>query len=476
VHVDTRAAACAVIDSTTAAPVFRATVAPDELSATLEIAASTADQSVVDIDVALAYLAEVGITYGVDTEDVERALAARGTPVLVAQGRPPIDGQDGRLEIDPSLLEIGGRPRVHDDGRVDLFELDLIHTVQEGQVLARRIPPTPREPGVTVQGRVLPAHAGQPAPGVAGRGTRLNQGGLEIIATLAGHAVVLGDQISVSSIYQVRGDVGVATGHVAFIGSVVVRGDVRPGFRVQADGDVEIHGNVNGGHVDAGGNVSVRYGILAQAHIVAAGTTRAKFVEYADVRAGAEVWVSDGIVQSRVVAGTTIEVVGRYGSVVGGHVFARKSVVARELGSSRGIRTTIAVGAAPDLLPEAQRLAAQQDELAKKIPLLEVRLKYFQQQAAAGRLNRRGAQEMDSSTAELQGLVDERKMIAVRQGELAEMLKDLAIAFVDARDVCHSEVSVVIGTSSLSISQPIRSVRFRHAAQLAKIEMTSLDS
>ena len=154
----------------------------------------------------------------------------------------------------------------------------------------------------------------------------MNDNGAEIVATLAGHAVVLGDQISVSSIYQVRGDVGVATGHVAFVGSVVVRGDVRPGYKVQADGDVEIHGNVNGGTVEAGGNVSVRYGILSQARVVAAGTVRAKFVEYADVRAGAEVWVSDGIVQSNITAGTTIEVLGRYGSVVGGHVFAQELV------------------------------------------------------------------------------------------------------------------------------------------------------
>jgi uncharacterized protein (DUF342 family) len=456
-------------------PVFCVTITPDELAASLEVAPAGPEDPPVDIDAALAYLTEAGIVYGVDAEDVAHALDARGIPVLVAQGRPPIDGEDGRLEVEPRLLELGGRPRVQDDGEVDLFQLNLIHTVAEGQVLARRIPPTPNEPGVTVKGRILSAQKGRPAPGTAGRGTCLSADGLEIIATLAGHAVVLTDQISVSSIYQIRGDVGVATGHIAFVGSVVVRGDVRPGFRVKADGDVEIHGNVNGGTVEAGGNVSVRYGILSEGRVVAAGTVRAKFVEYAEVHAGAEVWVSDGIVQSNVVAGTTIEVVGRYGSVVGGHVFAQKSLVARELGSARGIRTTIAVGAAPELLPEAKKLATHQEALAQKISLIAARLKYFDQQAAAGRLNRVGAQEREASAAELQGLVDQRKLVATRQAEIAVMLEDIAIAFVDARDICHSEVSVVIGTSTLSMRQAIRSVRFRNSAELSKIEISSLD-
>jgi uncharacterized protein (DUF342 family) len=462
-------------DLTASANIFRVTVTPNGLAASLEVAPSGPDDAVVSVETALAHLADFGIKCGVDAEDVGRALAERGTAVVVAQGRPPRDGLDGRLEIDPKLLEIGGRPRVQDDGQVDLFDLNLIHTVSEGQVLAKRIPPIPGEPGVTVHGQILKAYKGLRPPGAAGRGARLSEDGLEIVAALAGHAVVVGDQIGVSSIYQVRGDVGVATGHIAFVGSVVVRGDVRPGFHVKADGDVEIHGNVNGGTIEAGGNVSVRYGILGQGRVVAAGTARAKFVEYAEVCAGAEVWVSDGIVQSKVVAGTTIEVLGRYGSVLGGHVFARKSLTARQLGSPGAVATTIAVGAAPELIPEAKKLAAQQAELVRKIPALETRLKYFHEQAAAGRLNRRGAQELEASEAELQGLVAESKRVAAREKEIAEMLADLTVAFVDARDACHAEVSVVIGPNTLLVRQAIRGVRFRQARALPKIEMISLD-
>ena len=83
---------------------------------------------------------------------------------------------------------------------------------------------------------------------------------------------------------------------------------------------------------------------------------------------------------------------------------------------------------------------------------------------------------MESSAAELQALVDERKVIGERQNEIAEMLGAIAQAFVDARDICHPDVSVIIGANTLSIRQAIRSVRFRNAAHLAKIEITSLDS
>jgi len=55
-----------------------------------------------------------------------------------------------------------------------------------------------------------------------------------------------------------------------------------------------------------------------------------------------------------VVAGTSIEVLGHYGAVVGGKVFARRSLIARQLGSHGAIATTIAVGVAPERFDRRQ--------------------------------------------------------------------------------------------------------------------------
>jgi uncharacterized protein len=463
-----------VTDPKPVASVFRLTVSADQLLASLEVAPTRGDDMPVGLDEVLAYLTSAGITYGVDAADVAKAVEVRGKNVVVARGLPPRDGEDGRLEIEPSLLEIGGRPRVNDNGEVDLFELNLIHTVREDQVLARRVSPTPKQDGRGVRGQVLLSRSVWAAPARAGPGSRLKEGGLEIIATLSGHAVVIGEQLGVSSIYQVRGDVGVATGNIEFVGSVVVQGDVCPGYRVRADGDVEIHGNVNGGIVEAGGNVSVRYGVLGQGRVVAAGTAKAKFVEYAEVRAGAEVWVSDGIMQSKVTAGTRIEVLGRYGSIVGGNIFARLSLSARELGSSAGVRTSIAVGVAPELVPESERLDVRANELARQIPVVQVRRTYLANQAALGRLNRRGAQEMDAVTAQLRALLEAANVVETRQIEIAAELADLGVAFVDARDVCRPGVYVMIGSNTMLVRESLRNVRFRYSAKVSKIEMTSL--
>jgi uncharacterized protein (DUF342 family) len=232
---------------------------------------------------------------------------------------------------------------------------------------------------------------------------------------------------------------------------------------------------VNGGIVECGGNLSVRYGILGQARVVAGGTVRAKFVEYAEVQAGAAVWVSEGIVQSKVSAGGRIEVLGRHGSIVGGQVFARMSLSARHLGSAGRIRTTIAVGIAPDLLPQAKRLSALHEDLTRKVPPLQARIKYFEEQAVLGRLNRMGAQEMEVVGLQLQKLLQERELCAARQVELAAELEDISAASVDARDICHPEVVITIGAANLAIHQAMWAVRFRHSAALPTIEMTSLD-
>jgi uncharacterized protein (DUF342 family) len=169
-------------------------------------------------------------------------------------------------------------------------------------------------------------------------------------------------------------------------------------------------------------------------------------------------------------------VLGRYGSVVGGRVFARKSLTARELGSPRGIPTTIEVGAAPGLQPEAERLTTHQVALAAKIQALGLRLAYLQQQANAGRLNRMGATEMEATTAQLQAALAESNGLTTRQGEVNEMLGDLGVAYVDAQKVCHAEVRVVIGKDVHVVRGALMCVRFRHSAHTSKVEVVDLDS
>jgi uncharacterized protein (DUF342 family) len=260
-------------------PALIVAVSSDQMAAHLELTASPEpDATPPTVEEALASLAGANVTFGIDRARVAEALETPGRPVLVAKGRSPRDGEDGRVEYAASLIAIGGRPHVTADGKVDLFDLDLVHNVAAGTLLATRQLPTSGEPGVTVFGKPIPARPGRAAHVRAGPGARLGDDGLQVFAVTAGHAVLVGDLVTVSPIYYVRGDVGPATGNIEFVGSVSVSGNVDAGYRVQAGGDVEIQGSVTAGDVEAAGNVSIRYGIqghTGHGRVVAAGVVRA---------------------------------------------------------------------------------------------------------------------------------------------------------------------------------------------------------
>jgi uncharacterized protein (DUF342 family) len=142
------------------------------------------------------------------------------------------------VDYDATLLSLGGRPHVAEDGKVNLFDLDLVRNVEVGALLATRTLPTAGEPGITVFGTSIPARPGRVVAVRAGEGVRLADDGLQVFAAMAGHAALVGNLVSVSPIYSIRGDVGPATGNIEFVGSVSVTGSVDAGYRVKAGGDV----------------------------------------------------------------------------------------------------------------------------------------------------------------------------------------------------------------------------------------------
>ena len=241
-------------------------------------------------------------------------------------------------------------------------------------------------PGISVFGTPIPARPGRTAGLRLGAGARLGDDGLQVFAATAGHATLVGDLVTVSPIYYVRGDVGPATGNIDFVGSVSVSGNVDAGYRVKAGGDVEIQGGVTAGDVEAGGNVSVRYGIQGHkghGRVVAAGVVRAKFIEFAVVRAGGSVYASDGVMRSDVEAGVKVEVLGHHGSIVGGHVLGRYAVSARDIGSPHGVPTRIVVGTDPALVAEAEQARARSTTLISQLGQVQRRVVQLQNRIAS---------------------------------------------------------------------------------------------
>lgn len=314
-----------------------------------------------DLDVARQALAAAGVTHGIDESTLSRLGRDIFTePTIVAHGTSPQHGKDAKIEwlVDPARNVEGPRaPRVLEDGRLDYRDLGGMATVPAEAVLATKTPATPGEAGHSVLGEELPPTPGADISlaGFAATNTAVSEDDLVLKATAAGLVTKLEDKVAVMPVQTVDGDVDFTLGNVHFEGSLMIKGGVKPGFRVTAAGAIQISGNVESAVVEAGGDLRVSGGITGApgSTIKAGGSMRAKYMQSAHAQARGQIAVDSEIWQCTVDCEDVVEVKGR---IVGGILRSRKGVIVQTLGSSTGTHTRLEV--ARGEAPTAEELAA----------------------------------------------------------------------------------------------------------------------
>lgn len=339
-------------------------VMDDAMSAYLTIVPPPDEKADVSVEDVVEALKKEGVIFGIDKEAIAEALEKEiyHKAICVAKGRPPVAGQDARVDF-KFRKEIQRLPLKEDkDGRVNFRELGLIENVTVGQVLAKKIPPTCGTPGMNVRGEKIPAKDGEDVEIPAGKGTKLSEDGLTLYAATDGRVVWTGQKIEVENVYEIKGDVGFETGNIEFKGSLIIDGNITSGFTVIASGNVEVRGWVEKAVVKADGDIIVKNGIVGRGDdkIYAKGSIYAKFLENADVCAGKDVYVSEAILHSNVDAGGRVIVQGgRKSAIIGGRIRAKEEINARTIGSWTEVNTELEVGIDPSIRDEILRLEEQ---------------------------------------------------------------------------------------------------------------------
>ena len=359
-------------------------IAPDAMQAWVTVTPASGGRAL-ELDDIYLVLGEAGVTFGIDREVVAAACNAANTGgaggsgerFRVAVGEPAQDGQDARFE----LLIADARDRVpHVDahGLIDFRDLGAIPTVHADQDLMRRIPATPGVAGHTVRGDFL-----QPTPGrnagfaehLVGAYIATDDPNL-LRAVASGQPVRCANAVNVETVFQAR-NVNVATGNLSFDGTINIEGEVLPGMKVQATGDIIVGGVVDGAELDAGGDIRIAGGIIAKAHVRAGGSVAARFVENAQIIAGATIAIDDTALQSDLQANNQI-LIGlkspQRGRLAGGSARAIMLIQAPILGSATGGVTHLLLGVNPvleaqyrDLLAKIEKSKAEEDNLDKVV-------------------------------------------------------------------------------------------------------------
>jgi len=387
------------------------TVSPDRMEAVMTLTHPKGDGLKVTLENALRALKKLHVTHGVNYEKIEKYVDQKiyGMQFICAIGEKPVDGEDGSVNYHFRAGE-EKKPIITNEGTVDFKNLDLIENVRSGAVLAEQVLQTDGKPGINVQGQPVMQKPGKPAQFKPGKFAEFSKDNMKIKATADGQVILRDGKIMVSPIYQVPANVDNTTGNIRFNGKVVVKGNVKSGFIIEADGNIEVMGVVEGAILKSNADIILNRGIQGnnQAELLCKGDLIAKYIENTKINVGGNV-EAECILHSIVYAKKKIIIKGRKGLIVGGIVKAGEEIDAQIIGSSMGTKTHIEVGIDPDLKEKYDQAQEKLKDTIKNLQNLKQTIEIL------NKMNKRGP------------LPPSKKDMLIRSVKTYEIMKDQQI-------------------------------------------------
>lgn len=308
----------------------------------------------------LGELERLNIKFGVSQKIIAAYMNGRQfcRDIPIAKGKPVVQGKDAEIKYYFNTKPTAA-PKLLEDGSVNFHDLSLFVSVKKDDLLAEMIPEIPGQDGMDIMGRRLTPSPVKKKVLKFGKNIRLTEDGLKIYSEVDGDVKLEGGMVFVSDTYSIPADVNPSTGDINYNGNVVIAGNVHSGFKVEASGDIEVQGVVEGAVLIAGGNIVLKRGIqgMGKGVLQAGNDIVTKFIESSTVKAGNVVNTGSSL-HSDIEAGEEVIVSGRKGFVIGGTVSAGKKIVASVFGNKMNTATELRVGVKPEIMDRYKELNA----------------------------------------------------------------------------------------------------------------------
>ena len=358
-----------------------------------------------------------GIRYGVLEEEIEREFSLGYFRIFrVAQGKPPLDGEDGKV------TELFERRRnmcleVQNGSQVDFDQDAQLQPIRKGAVICLIRAPKAGADGMDVTGQTIP---GPPPSGAfvpQGKNTVIGKGGQALLADADGILYIEDDRFCIHAQKIIDGDLDQFQGTLQISGNLYIGGNVDGGVEIEATGEIVINGKMGQARVTStGGTIRVQrgiYGTKGETALTAACQVQAPVIEWADVDAGTSV-IAQTISYSSVRCGGTVYVMSGRGMIVESLIRAGDSILCLRIGNLAGGRSRFSVGY-PPRIPEAwERIKGE---------LAEVQATLEKMWTPIIRLRKKGTHISDGERTLLEQLVEQRDLYFERQKALTEELK-----------------------------------------------------
>ncbi len=440
-------------------------VSKDEMSATLTATAPAMSGGEITFEQIKRALETQGVVAGIKEDKINEFVdnPVYGAPYEVAHAIMPQDGRDAYIafnfETDPSKLKI----KETENGKVNFKELNQIQNVVQGQPLATKMAPERGKAGKTLYGRYLEAKNGKDIKIPLGKNVELDKDGVTVIASVAGRVLYEDQRINVEPVLELE-SVGIKTGNIDFLGSVVVKGNVEDGYEIKATGNIEIFGTVGKSYIKSeSGDIVVTQGIFGhdEGGVYGGKSLWAKFIQSAKVEVEENCVVSDSIMNSEVSAMKRIVLNGKKAQITGGHLFATEEIAAKNIGSpGGGTETILEVGFDPRAKHRLDDITGQQNALAKELEDVENNIATLENYKKTRRTLPKDKEET------LGKLKDRRQEITIASEKISEEIDEIqqhlhelkAVGKVKASGNIYSGVKIYIRDALQEVRSDMKNV------------------
>lgn len=411
------------------------------------------------------YLKENGITAGIDHKAIE-ALSAYvqfGQEIVVARGKAPINGNDGVYQYLIELEDAKSKPVLNSDGSVDYYNSLKLAMVKKDQLFAVYVPATAGEYGYTVFSEMLAPVKGRDLRPLKGKGFVVSDDGKEYRAAVDGRIYRQQDRIIIDNMYVVKGDLDIEQGNIVFNGDVEIKGDVRSGLMINAQGSIFIHGHVGGCRLISGGNITIKKGIQGRnkCTIVAKNDVICSFIERCTINAGGSIY-ADSILDSDVAARVKVNVNSRKGIIVGGNVSGMQGIYAKEVGNEAGVTTVLQAGAIPEHMRTAALLSEQLEQIKKDVSFLDKNLKIYEALPGDKRTKETEATRMKILRAKVIKATEQKDISDKLNAMNEEIDKAKSQAIIKITGNAYAGTKITMGKAMHIVKDSCRDVEFTY--------------
>ncbi len=441
--------------------ILKLIVTKDYMKAYLEISLDAEHSTIknLTIDDVLDFLKEKEIVYGVRKNIISDMIKSGiyQKSVMIAEADMPIKGDDGYIKYTHRMKNSISLNQ-DEKGNINFKELGWFIQVNEGDVLARKIPATSGKGGKNLKGEELPAVSGKEAVFKYGKNIEESEDNMSLIATKLGRLEHIGDKIQVNDVLTINSSIDTGTGNVRFAGDIVVNGDIKSGFDVDCGGSLEVNGVIEAANVVVGGDLVVKGGIQgnAKSAIKVGGSIICRFIENARVFSEGEI-ITDFVVHSNISCGSNLVVKGKKGLLVGGEIKVRNEIHAQIIGSYMGTKTIIEMGIDPLQKNKLEAYKENHSSYEKKLRELQPTIETGKQLLQRGIMDNIKKISFVKMLEDYNKTIQDISAIEIEIENLEKELGEIRYGMLEAKDKIYPGVKITIGRYNRYIRDEIGS-------------------